>query len=211
MSYKIQIYIPGLKVNKWVSVSGITSSQKEAQAFNSREQAEFTAKAYCKKYKWSENQLIIKDSKAAKSKQLNHPVWIYPNDDDLYDAVAGKERPNGVEYFPSKLEARVFLILRKVIGVKNFTSQFAVEVKPKTEVYKPIYWKVDFKIHEPFTLIEAKGESLPEFKRNLQYLQFFNPINFGQLIVVKTEREKIDSAIYSMGLKEFEEHLMRIK
>jgi hypothetical protein len=125
--------------------------------------------------------------------------------------VAGKERPNGVEYFPSKLEARVFLILRKVIGVKNFTSQFAVEVKPKTEVYKPIYWKVDFKIHEPFTLIEAKGESLPEFKRNLQYLQFFNPINFGQLIVVKTEREKIDSAIYSMGLKEFEEHLMRIK
>jgi hypothetical protein len=210
MSFKIQVFIEGLKRDKWVGIDGLVGSQKEAQVFDSRTTAEIVIDSYVKNYRMHSRQFIIKDKDQARSKYNNQPCWIFVNSDKIIDAVAG-QKPENAEYFPSRLEAKTYLILKKVFGIKNFTSQFAVEVKPKTPIYPAIYWKVDFKVHEPFVLIEAKGENLPEFKRNLQYLQLFNPVEFGQLIVVKTEREKIDSAIYSMGLKEFEEHLMRIK
>jgi hypothetical protein len=128
-----------------------------------------------------------------------------------------EEKPLGVyRWFGSTIEGRVYQLLRMHCSALEITCQYPLEVKPKTKKYPAIDWRVDFSVLVPAKAtagqrttrhVEVKGIALPDFKRNVQYLQFFNPVAFSRLIIVGEETAKIDDNLTQLSFAHFK-HLL---
>ena len=107
--------------------------------------------------------------------------------------------------FDSTFEARVYQVLRRHFPKTSICRQYPLMIKPRTKTYKEIDWKVDFYVnHEKVKCwVEAKGIALPEFKRNLQYLQYFNHDAWFQTYIVCQDSTKIDDKKRALSFKEF--------
>lgn len=107
--------------------------------------------------------------------------------------------------FDSHFEAKCYKVLRQKYPRLAIARQYPLLIKNQTKRYDRLDWKVDFRVHtdaERFN-IEAKGIPLPEFKRNLQYLEFFNRDEYLRTWIVCENSQKIDKHIRALSFKEF--------
>ncbi|MGL6339183.1 MAG: hypothetical protein ACRC80_08590 [Waterburya sp.] len=209
MSWIIKISLQGAKKDRYWGTVGTVIARKEAFEYSSESDAKLASMQISQKSNIPIDRFSVIPKEKNANKYGSKPVCVFPDSDVLYEYSAGN-KPAEAEWFGSKLEANTFLLLRKYFDRKNIHLQYPVLIKPKTSFYPKLEWKVDFCVREPFTLIEAKGIALPEFKRNVQYFQYFNQQQFSCLTVVGDTREKIDSAITKITLDEFERYLARI-
>lgn len=97
-------------------------------------------------------------------------------------------------YFASTWEFKVYRELCHLVPMECIKLQHGLTVKPATAKYPKLEWKCDFALvpterfkNQFFLLVEAKGLSTGEFKRNLQYLEFFQPEMYKNLVIVRDE------------------------
>ncbi len=107
--------------------------------------------------------------------------------------------------FDSHFEARCYKVLRAKYPRLAVARQHPLLIKSQTKRYDRLDWKVDFRVHTDDMRfnIEAKGIPLPEFKRNLQYLEFFNRDEYLRTWIVCENSQKIDEHIRAISFKEF--------
>lgn len=131
-------------------------------------------------------------------------VWYSRSTNCIYDF---KAIPDCV-YFGSKWEHRVYMAVRQIIPDECISLHEIIPMKPATERYKAIGLNVDIVLHPsvkypwvPHVLIEPKGIPTPEFKRSLQFLEFFNPEAYSRMLVVGDyEPLKIDERMTTVPL-----------
>jgi hypothetical protein len=96
-------------------------------------------------------------------------------------------------YFQSRYEFRVYREILQVVPRKLLGMQRPLRIKPSTNRYPAIQWKIDFSIlphvnarglNMPELLIEAKGLPTREFKRDIQYAEYLEPDAYSRLILV---------------------------
>ena len=112
------------------------------------------------------------------------------------------------EYFGSKWEHRVYMAVRQMVPDECISLHEIIPMKPATERYKPMGLNVDIVTRPsashpwvPYLLIDPKGEILPEFKRNVKLLEYFNPEAYSKLLVVGDyEPLKIDQYLSTIQL-----------
>jgi len=91
--------------------------------------------------------------------------------------------------FDSKFEAQVYAKLRELVPATRIERQVPLLIKPETIVYRPCFWKCDFRIrhhshNSKYWNIEAKGFLTREFLRNLEYLQLYSLSDWSRLLIV---------------------------
>lgn len=126
------------------------------------------------------------------------------------------EKPLGEhKWFGSTIEAEVYQFLRQHYRRVDIFCQYPLLVKPASKRYPAIDWRVDFKITWrdesgmlKYRYIEVKGIALPEFLRNIQYLEYFSPDDYSKLIIVGGETKQIDQNISQHSFAHFQ-HLVR--
>lgn len=92
-------------------------------------------------------------------------------------------------YFQSQFELETYQVIARFVPHDNLVLQFPVIVKPHTDVFKRIEWRIDFLIadHRCPMLVETKGMETEEFKRNVEYFQYFNPDLYEQLMFISNK------------------------
>lgn len=112
------------------------------------------------------------------------------------------------EYFGSQWEHRVYMAVRQMVPDECISLHEIVPMKPQTSLYPAMGLNVDIITRPtashpwvPFILIEPKGEVLPEFRRNIKFLEYFNPEAYSKLLVVGDyEPLKIDDRVSTIQL-----------
>lgn len=102
-------------------------------------------------------------------------------------------RTNG---FASKLESDTFDVIKANVPTNCLIgTQVKVVIKPGTERFSSLTWKIDFKVYEDcdnYLYIESKGMACNEFKLKLQLFEFRYPKEFNRLlIVVRNNRSEL--------------------
>jgi hypothetical protein len=131
-------------------------------------------------------------------------VWYSRSTNCIYEF---KSLPDCV-FFGSKWEHRVYMAVRQIIPDECISLHEVFPMKPATEKYKAMGLNVDIVtrpslVHAwvPFILIEPKGIPTPEFKRNLQFLEYFNSEAYSKLLVIGDyEPLKIDERVSTIQL-----------
>jgi hypothetical protein len=109
--------------------------------------------------------------------------------------------------FDSKYEVRIYQKLLNLFSSSQIRRQIPLLVKPPSSVYPPLYWKVDFGIETgpewplPEIYIEAKGFVTTEFKRQLNYLNYFSPKIWERLLIVSERKQIIDKQVRQCSAK----------
>lgn len=142
-------------------------------------------------------------NKQKQHKYLAKPVYYHPT----LDLICKSRQTKDAIYFDSTFEYRVFRELVNLAGFNNVDRQVPLLVKPGTKSYSSLHWKCDFRVYKSrdsneYLNIEAKGMLTPEFKRNLQYLEYFGPGNFEKLIVIADKSYWVDKCVQTWELKE---------
>lgn len=126
------------------------------------------------------------------------------------------EHDNKTIVLDSKLEHQVYEVLTRYFPQKSIKIHYPVLIKPETELYKPLYWKVDFYVanghnlnneYQSDLIVEVKGKVLREFKVQLKYLEYFNNAVYRQLKIVSKLKQQIDRHIQTMTVNEFWQYL----
>lgn len=119
-----------------------------------------------------------------KTKYKAIPCYFSPNNSLITEK---RITPNDI-WFGSKIECRVYALLRKYLPAERIDRQVRLLVKPKTTYNAPLWWKCDFRIYhsrnESYLNIEVKGFKTNAFIRNIQYLELHSPYDWKQLIIV---------------------------
>lgn len=120
-----------------------------------------------------------------KNKYQANPCYFSPS----LGIVTNQKISLDAIYFASRFELRVYQRLCDSFGIKNVKTQVPLLIKPESKNYPRLVWHCDFRVMKPtsddeYVNVEAKGFLTPEFKRNLQYLEFFSPYDFDRLMLV---------------------------
>ena len=131
------------------------------------------------------------------SKYGAKPVWVAGNGETFSQVADSKTflKIEGNQWFPSKLEYRVYIAIIKFAHNHNLLldleRQITIELVPATGDSKAITWCVDFEATftsvrcETFNLlIEAKGIQTSDYKLKKRLLQALHPAQFSRLIVI---------------------------
>jgi hypothetical protein len=110
---------------------------------------------------------------------------------------AVKTLVNGI-LFDSKLESATYERLLTLFPSPQFNikTQFPIEVKPRSQGFPSIFWKVDFCILEndkPILYVEAKGTLTRDFKLLMKFLEYRDPILYSKIILVVSRSSNISS------------------
>jgi hypothetical protein len=130
-----------------------------------------------------------------------------------FDAVTHQTYPKKVNencvYFDSQLEFKIYQNILALVDSRWVKRQHKLLIKPQTETYPEIAWKVDFRIEVPYRLllnIEVKGQWIKhstgdfrEFKRMLQVFEYFNKTEYEQTVVVSDSCFDIDHRIKTIS------------
>jgi hypothetical protein len=96
-------------------------------------------------------------------------------------------------YFQSRHEFQVYREIRR-LGYGNLRLQLPILLKPGTERFRAIYWRIDFCVLTEYgqrLLIEAKGEGTAitrEFKRDISLMEYQSPDAYRDLIFVSNAK-----------------------
>lgn len=94
--------------------------------------------------------------------------------------------------FASRLESDVFDIINAELPSSFLIQkQSRVILKPATERYSALGWKIDFKVAEDkenYLFVEAKGKPTIDFKIKLQLFENRFPRSYNRLIVVTRKK-----------------------
>jgi hypothetical protein len=117
-------------------------------------------------------------------------------------------------YHPSQLEIDVAKIIDRLVPSECWDTHQKLIVKPGTETYPALHWKVDFSILPtkkypecPVLHIEAKGYLTPDFMRNIQFLEYFYPDTYRQLILIGKYDRRISGTLQQKPLSKFHQFL----
>jgi hypothetical protein len=121
-------------------------------------------------------------------------------------------------YFDSRFELRVYQLLRHYFRREAILIHHPLLIKPGTERYAPLYWKIDFVVDctingngKQLMLIEAKGIRFPDFKRNVQYLEYFQASMYQRLLVVgEHQPERVDKVLKTITMSELERQIKQV-
>ena len=118
-------------------------------------------------------------------------------------------------HFASTFEFEVYRELVRLVGVRNLKLQVPLRIKEATGIYPELWWRCDFRIYRSNNLsdylnIEAKGLPTREFKRNMQYLEAYSPIEFDRLLVIASDAKDcyIDKHVQAWSLPEAIKYLV---
>lgn len=139
--------------------------------------------------------------KPARNKFGAKAVWY----DNLTGLIHDAEVPGDVIRFDSTIEAKVYQFLRTQYPRTAIARQYHLMIKPSTKFYDRLDWRVDFRValEGKYLNIEVKGLALPDFKRNLQFLQCFNHYEWERTIIVSSEAQKIDAHKTAYSFNQF--------
>ena len=109
-------------------------------------------------------------------------------------------------YFQSNYEFQVYKTIVQTVGRNRLQLQFPLRIKPHSDRFPVLWWKVDFAILDPsrsitVLYVEAKGLNperntnknafnVKDFKTKIQYLDYFLPEEYKKLILA-TEDSKL--------------------
>lgn len=149
----------------------------------------------------------------AKQKIQNQTFWYHPR---TGRKSAVKQSHEWI-FFGSAIEFRVWILLKTELPEQwAINRQYPVLYKPQTENYSPLYWKVDFEIHDEkhptdFYLIEVKGDwiyhevgALSEFQHKIQMLEFVKPQSWKRLVFVGSSKPHLLDNVLSFEIREFQ-------
>lgn len=142
-------------------------------------------------------------------------LWYSRLTNCIYDF---KALPDCV-YFGSKWEHRCYMAVRQIIPDECISLHETIPMKPATERYRAMGLNVDIVTRPtvnhswvPYVLIEPKGIPTSEFKRNLQFLEFFNPEAYSRLLVIGDyEPLRIDDRVTTVPLHQLLNFLQSFK
>lgn len=133
---------------------------------------------------------------------------FYSKSNDSFDSF--KKYPDS-QWFASKQELEVY---KELISLPDVIVQRQVKVPIKlpTPHYDATSWKCDFLITQAHCpkkqfLVEAKGMPTREFKLMLQYLEYFNHIDWRRIVIVAQKRFKVDEYFWTIPTDEIAEYL----
>lgn len=143
--------------------------------------------------------------KTQQSKYSAKPVYYSLIDERAYRRKPTEVRNADLIYFPSTFEYLVYQELKTLVGEQRLHLQVPLKIKPATTIYPELVWHCDFRVYSKdnanYVNFEAKGDATREFKRNLQYLEFFSPDEFSRLMVVgKNNCQWLDSKVHTWTL-----------
>ena len=94
--------------------------------------------------------------------------------------------------FDSKYESQVYLELVRRFGSKNVEPHFELALKPKTDKFPRLDWKVDFKVtyNRWNYFYEAKGYPKEEFILKVKLLEWINPSAYASLFIVCSNNQR---------------------
>ena len=150
--------------------------------------------------------MLITERKPAGGKYGSKALFYNPR---TGTTSAFKDTPECL-FFASTWEFRVYRELCHLVPQECIKLQYPLVVKPATEKYPKLEWRCDFALaptekfqNQFFLLVEAKGLSTGEFRRNLQYLEFFRPDEYKNLVIVRDERlpRKVDKNLSTIDLE----------
>jgi hypothetical protein len=212
-NYIIQIKLQNGKVAQYIGLNDKTvRALKNAQIFDKDNAENCKRRLFANGY---QGDIFILD-KAEVSKKKENLFGAVPIYWDESRQILVKEKPQSLDckWFGSTIEGQVYQILRNQYPKNSVICQYPLQIKPPTKAYKGIDWRCDFRLSARdfqgklfLRNVEVKGLALPEFRRNIQYLQFFNPDEFSRLIIVGSETKKIDDNICQFSLAHFQ-HLI---
>jgi hypothetical protein len=182
----------------------LTLAKKEALTFD-KDTAELTKKTICILHGFSaQNVFVVDESKIRKSTNNKYGAKI-AYWDEFRREIVDVQPERDFKRFDSIFEAKVYQLLRQKYPKNNVVCQYPLRIKPATAKYKELCWAVDFAVtHEKTRFyVEAKGLALPEFRRNLQYLQFFNDVAWNNTYIVCETSTRIDQQVRALSFKEF--------
>lgn len=96
-----------------------------------------------------------------------------------------KTEYNGI-MFDSIFERETYKQLVYRYGEESVEVHVKVSIKPKTEVFKELFWSCDFKVKTRWGTfyVEAKGVPTEDFRLKVQYLELFQPDIYDRLVMV---------------------------
>lgn len=115
--------------------------------------------------------------------------------------------------FDSKWEYEVFKTIKSIFPLEQITIHPRVLIKPPTKHYKEKFWKCDFKIgfKSHILYVEAKGFPTQDFKRQLQLLDYCNPLIIDQVRIVQGVSARIDEHFQSITLGDLRKELNALR
>lgn len=139
--------------------------------------------------------------------QLSH--LHNPHARDRYKAqhITYRASDGRVYQFDSRWELDIFRLIRPFPLVTEIHKDFHLEVLPKTLHFPARKWRVDFK------LVSSTGQSIyvecksvatalhADFKRSLENLSYFHPVDFERLLIVLPDKSRGDLGRISRYLR----------
>lgn len=117
--------------------------------------------------------------------------------------------------FDSKWEFAVYQAIHKHFSKDEIRVHQKILIKPKTTRYKDKFWKCDFAVGDAdkgkFLLIEAKGFPTPDFKRQMQLLDSYNPNLLDKVKIVQGVSTRIDEYFTSITIAQLHQELEKLK